>query len=251
MKTKKSLGQNFFINKNLSLQITNEVLQNEPDIIVEIGPGTGSFTNLLNKENIQLLLIEKDRELIDNLSKTFPKAVVLNEDFLEWGMEELDKYKDMKILFFGSLPYNVSKPIIRKIIESKYFKHPAYFIIQKEVAQKYTSREPENNLLSLEAQLFAVVKKLINISPDSFKPRPKVNSSFVSFSPQKCDFDIDIDEFKKFLNICFKQPRKTLKNNLKKHSFTNSCDLLLQKRPQHLSIQEYIFLFSNLDDHLI
>jgi 16S rRNA (adenine1518-N6/adenine1519-N6)-dimethyltransferase len=253
MLPKKSLGQNFFINKNLCKQIIDIVMQEGPNLLVEIGPGTGSFTTFFSKESIDLMLVEKDKTLSNTLSTLFTEAKIKNIDFLDWDYEELDKYKKDKVVFFGSLPYNVSKPIIRKIIESSYFKNPVYFIIQKEVAEKYITKEPDNNLLSLNTQLYADVKRLFNISPDSFRPKPKVNSSFVVFTPKENNLSIEIKDFKKFLKISFTQPRKTLKNNLK-NSFSSmrenkesdNINKLLSKRPQHLSLKEYLFLYNNL-----
>jgi 16S rRNA (adenine1518-N6/adenine1519-N6)-dimethyltransferase len=253
MLPKKSLGQNFFINKNLCKQIIDIVMQEGPNLLVEIGPGTGSFTTFFSKESIDLILIEKDAELSNTLSTLFPEAEIKNCDFLDWNLEKLGKEKKGKIIFFGSLPYNLSKQIIRKIVESPYFKNPAYFIIQKEVAEKYITKEPDNNLLSLNTQLYADVKRLFNISPDSFRPKPKVNSSFVVFTPKENNLNVNIRDFKKFLKSSFTQPRKTLRNNLK-NSFTSinknegsdKVNKLLSKRPQHLSLKEYLFLYNNL-----
>jgi 16S rRNA (adenine1518-N6/adenine1519-N6)-dimethyltransferase len=253
MKSKRSLGQNFFINKNLCEQIVDIVTKEQPDLIVEIGPGKGSFTQSLSEKNQNLLLIEKDNNLAEDLIKSFPNSKVRNVDFLEYNMDDLDTYGTKNILFFGSLPYNASKPIIRKIITSKYFNSTCYFIIQKEVADKYTAKEPNNNLLSIETHLYSDVKKLFDISPESFKPKPKVTSSFVCFSPKKKIPDIDMVTFRKFLYMCFKQPRKTIKNNLRDIDTQNRGQIaeLLSMRPQHLSLDEYLFLFTNVKDLLI
>ena len=215
IETKKSLGQNFFVNKNLAQQISDIVIEENPEVVVEIGPGAGSFTQFLREQNFKLILIEKDETLSSLLGEKYPKAEVRNVDFLEWEMGDLEEHIEKKILFFGSLPYNVSKKIIKKIIKSKYFNTNSYFIIQKEVAQKYTDLEPNNNFLSVSTHLYADVKRLFDISPESFKPRPKVNSSFVRFSPKDIIPELDKKAFEKFLKICFKQPRKTLHNNLK------------------------------------
>jgi len=248
-KPKKSLGQNFFINNNLAKQIANIVEKNNPDVIVEIGPGEGYFSKLFSNSETDIIMIEKDDILAQNLSFLFPKNIIVNEDFLEWDFKELAKYKREKTTFFGSLPYNVSKHIIKKIVESEYFKNSAYFIIQKEVAQKYTEREPNNNLLSLRTQMLADTKKLFDIGPESFKPRPKVTSSFVEFSPTKKHVQVkDLIKFDEFTTDAFKQPRRKLSNNLKKYTFivNDKTENLLEKRPQHLSLDDYIFLFSNI-----
>lgn len=248
-KTKRSLGQNFFVNKNLAKQITDIVEKENADLIIEIGPGSGSFTQFLAKQNSELFLIEKDDVLSKTLAKEYPSITVENADFLEWELDKLKVYSKEKFLFFGSLPYNVSKKIIQKIITSDYFNTNSYFIIQKEVAQKYTDSAPSNSILSVYTALFANVKRLFDISPESFKPRPNVNSSFVRFSPRDIDRDIDVADFKKFLQTCFKYPRKTLRNNLKS-SFeieNEKTQELLSKRPQHLSLNEFLFLFSNIN----
>jgi 16S rRNA (adenine1518-N6/adenine1519-N6)-dimethyltransferase len=244
---KKSLGQNFFVNKNLAVQITNTVLSEKPDILVEIGPGTGSFTQIFAEEKLNIVAIEKDDTLAKDLKKSFPEIDVQNFDFLEWNLQKLENFKQKRVVFFGSLPYNASKPIIRKIITSEFFRLPSYFIIQKEVAEKYTLKGDSYNQLSLYTSLFADVKKLFDISGDSFKPKPKVTSSFVKFSPNK-KVVIDYVSFEKFLWTCFGQPRKTLKNNLKQRTFekTKLLESLLSKRPQHLSLDEYLYLFDNL-----
>lgn len=249
MEPKKSLGQNFFVNRNLSKQIVDTVLSTKPDLIVEIGPGKGYFTEQFHTEVENLLLVEKDDVFSEELRAKFPNRTIINEDFLEWDFKELEMYKNKNIVFFGSLPYNVSKVIIKKVVRSEYFVRPSFFIIQREVAEKYMAKEPNNNLLSLQTALFADVKRLINIGPESFSPRPKVNSSFVSFIPKDTEIDIDLESFLKFLNMCFTQPRKTLRNNLKavlNKTVDDESNKLLSQRPQHLSLDEFLILFNKV-----
>jgi len=244
---KKSLGQNFFVNKNLSTQIVDIVLSENPDVIVEIGPGLGAFTQFFTKEDIQLFAIEKDNNLSMELENLYPSVTIKNIDFLDWDFSDLNPFEGKKITFFGSLPYNVSKKIIKKIITSKFFNSPSFFIIQKEVAEKYCSREPNNNFLSLSTALYADTNKLFNISPESFKPRPNVNSTFIRFTPKIVLLE-NTKTFERFLHNAFRQPRKTLKNNLgDSYSFTEEGTTpFLQERPQHLSLEQYIHLFNNV-----
>jgi len=257
IKAKKSLGQNFFTNVNLAKRIVSTVLSQQTGIIVEIGPGQGYFSNLFKNTGKgflkNLIMIEKDDMLAQNLNTLFQKDIVINQDFLEWNFAELDKYSPENITFFGSLPYNVSKKIIEKTIQSKYFKSTAYFIVQKEVAEKYTSNPPQNNLLSTRTKIYAQTQKILDISPESFRPKPKVISSLISFSPQKEEYeflknDFTKISFDKFLQDAYKQPRKKLSNNLKNYTFNNDKSIvtILDKRPQHISLNEYIFLFSNI-----
>ncbi len=244
---KKSLGQNFFVNKNLSTQIVEIVLKEKSDVIVEIGPGSGAFTQFFAKEDTKLFAIEKDDNLSQELKDLYPSVTVRNIDFLDWDFSELEPFKEKNITFFGSLPYNVSKKIIKKIITSKFFNSPSFFIIQKEVAEKYCAKEPNNNFLSLSTALYADTNKLFNISPESFKPRPNVNSTFIQFTPKAVPLE-NIKAFEKFLHNAFRQPRKTLKNNFgRNYSFTKEDIIpLLQERPQHLSLEQYLYLFNNV-----
>lgn len=243
---KKSLGQNFFVNENLGRGIIEYIEKESPDVIVEIGPGHGFFTKKLYALGKPLILIEKDNLLADSLRQEYPNAEIINKDFLEWDMDEIKKYKDLKATFFGSLPYNVSKPIIHMIISSGYFNNSSYFIVQKEVAQKYTAKAPDNNILSLKTQLYADSKKLFDIGPKSFFPSPKVDSSYIKFTPNNISVPIKKELMVSFIEKCFRSPRKTLRNNLKTNKASLEVENILNKRPSQLSLEEYIFLFTNL-----
>lgn len=234
MRKKKSLGQNFFINEHLGQKIVSIVLEKNPETVVEIGSGEGFFTRKIHAQVPFVICIEKDDILANRLYNENKALVVYNEDFLDFDLRKLPKNS----LFFGSLPYNVSKPIIKKIITSKYFTEPAFFIIQKEVADKYIAKEPNNNLLSLTTEIHATPKRLFNIKSGSFRPKPKVTSTFIKFTPKE---KISIPErFESFLKLAFKSPRKTLKNNLG----LKETSPVLQKRPSELSLNEYIMLFN-------
>ncbi len=240
MELKKSLGQNFFINENLGNQILSYVFNESCPYIVEIGPGAGFFTMKLRNMGKKILAIEKDDILSQKLIEQ--GINVVNIDFLDWDFKEIE---NKGVIFFGSLPYNVSKPIISKIISSKYFTNNCFFIVQKEVAEKYIAKSPDSNLLSLRSQIYANCKKILDIGPSSFKPAPKVNSSLIMFSPNHRDISVNILSFESFLERCFTHPRKTLRNNLKGLEFSNDFEKLLQKRPQHLSLEEYLQLFND------
>jgi len=244
---KKSLGQNFFVNENLGEKIINFVKEENPEVVVEIGPGRGFFTQKLAQFTSNLVLIEKDDALAQALKNQFPNATILNIDFLDWDFKELEQFKDKKLVFYGSLPYNVSKPIIHRILSSRFFFNNCYFIIQKEVAEKYITKEPNNNILSLRTQLFAKPKKLMDIHPGAFMPQPKVMSSVIRFSPiLKQQNNINEEKFVKFIENCFRSPRKTLRNNLKNISARLQSEELLDKRPQELTLEQYIQIFTNL-----
>ena len=107
IKTKKSLGQNFFVNENLARQSVQIIKSTNPEVIVEIGPGQGYFSKFFVDDSTKVIMIEKDDVLAQNLSYTIKNGIVVNEDFLEWDFKELAQYKRENITFFGSLPFRV------------------------------------------------------------------------------------------------------------------------------------------------
>lgn len=237
MKAKKSLGQNFFINENLGKYILDRIDHSNIDTVVEIGPGLGFFTKKLIERFKNIIVIEKDFELAQNLQREYPQITVINEDFLEIDLKDITK-KD--VIYFGSLPYNVSKPIIRKIVTDSSFVHSGYFIVQKEVAEKYLYRKPYN-ILSLTTNIYSNVKKEFDISPASFRPQPKVTSALISFT-KKERYKIDNKELEELIKSAFKQPRKSLRNNLKNTKYRDRIDEYADRRPAELSLEEYISL---------
>jgi len=238
MKAKRSLGQNFFINKNLGEYIIKIVSDSKCKNIVEIGPGTGFFTKYLVDFFQNVTVIEKDTVLAQNLRNQYQKVNVVNDDFLNISLSKIFKEETV---FFGSLPFNLSKPIIRKIIESEHFKHTCFFIVQREVAQKYIYRAPYSSL-SLSTALYADTKHILDISADSFRPKPNVVSSLISFSPKNLDVK-DVKGIEELINVSFRQPRKNLKNNLKNSRFVKGIESYQQLRPAQLSLDDYIKIY--------
>ena len=235
VKPKRSLGQNFFSNKALASHIVNLVLDSDPTHITEIGPGTGVFTQLFHEKIPDMTLVEKDYELYETLKKTYPDIEIYNEDILEYRLT------NKATTYYGSLPYNISKPIIRKIITSETFTNPCFFIIQKEVAEKY--KNVDTNQLGLTREIYADCKVLLNIKPDNFKPRPNVMSSLITFIPHNKYPDIDKKELEKLIIQSFNQPRKTLNNNLKNSKYTLD-ENFKPLRPAQLSLDDYVSILN-------
>lgn len=240
MKTKRSLGQNFFVNKNLGDYISSILSTTDCDSVIEIGPGMGFFTERLKDIFKNVIVIEKDIQLSESLKLQFPKTNVINSDFLDVNLDNLIKGD---VFFFGSLPFNMAKPIIRKVIESKYFTKPSFFIVQKEVAEKYIYKPPYSTL-SLTTSIYAQCKKIIDISPDSFRPKPNVNSSLISFTPNNRNIS-DTLLLEDVIKRAFRQPRKNIYNNLKGSKFEKGISNLKTLRPAQLSLDEYIEICKN------
>ncbi len=241
-KPKRSLGQNFFVNPNLGKFLIEKTLETNPEKVIEIGSGKGFFTKLLLEKNAEVISIEKDNLLSESLKFLFPNLEVYNEDIFSKNIVHL--FKDQKnTVCFGSLPYNISKKIISYLAVNSDIKI-FYFVIQKEVAEKYLAKK-KSSRLSIATEIYFDAKAVVNIAPENFKPRPNVLSSFVKFTRNENEKDVEnIDSFLRYLDRAFKQPRKTLKNNLQRHY--NLDSEILKTRAEDLNLQEHLNLWRSL-----
>jgi 16S rRNA (adenine1518-N6/adenine1519-N6)-dimethyltransferase len=263
---KKSLGQNFFINKNLAEKIVKITLEDNPKYLIEIGPGTGSFTQIFSKklDPQNIIVIEKDDSIAEKWKKYYSDIELIHDDVLnidlsnfQVGIDQKRSMNDETVLF-GSLPYYIAKKIIRKTLKTTKIKQQ-YFIIQKEVAEKYLrferNEKHETNPLGIGTRIFAKPDLLLDISPGSFRPQPKVTSSFIKFNKEEALLpkikrempNFKFNEFNNFLYKCFNHPRKTLQNNLKKSKYKYLTETLsediLKRRPGNLGINEYLSIY--------
>lgn len=228
---KRSLGQNFFANEELIDKISRVVLESNPEHITEIGPGKGAFTKRFYVATVPLALIEKDIQLSRIITNKFPDAEVHNTDFIDYKLENPDT------TYFGSLPFNVAEDIISKIIKSYTFTNPAFFIVQKEVAEKYANKEI--GTLGLITKIYADCKILFNIKAGNFKPRPRVDASLIRLVPHGKYQSIDKEALEILIKRSFKQPRKTLYNNLKGFDY-KLPENLKSKRAHEIKLDAYI-----------
>ena len=190
IKAKKSLGQNFLIDINILEKITN-VSKIENKTILEIGPGTGNLTSyILKKKPKKVIVIEKDNILANNLNRNFKdEIIVINDDILNIDENLISKEK---ITVFGNLPYNISTEILCKwIINSKddFWFDNLILMFQKEVADRIIAKFNTSNYgrLSIITNWKLKVEKICDIKPDSFSPKPKIDSTLLYFTP-KSDF---------------------------------------------------------------
>lgn len=246
---KKGLGQNFLINESLIEKIANTVLEQSPEAIIEIGPGLGAFTQKFVQAKIPTVAVEIDQELYPYLEDTFPTLTLHKGDILQTTLEQLIKTYNLpsNTYVFGALPYNISKPIIRRTIEDPTFTKGS-FIIQKEVAQKYIATVPKNNKLSLLSRIYAKAIKRLDISAGNFKPPPNVTSSLISFEKGTPIKDTDsVVKLKILIKQAFTNPRKTLYNNIKSLYPTSDQHALAKERPSRITLEQYQQLLKDLE----
>ncbi len=245
---KKSLGQNFLIDRNVLKKIVN-VTKIENKTILEVGPGTGNLTSFILKNNPKkVFVIEKDNDLAKNLSVNFGnKLTIINDDIL--NVKE-DLLFDEKVTVFGNLPYNISTEILSKWIinlKDNFWFDYLVLMFQKEVAERIIA--PFNNStygrLSILANWKLDVKKICDIKPESFSPRPKIDSSLLFFSPKKNFYKIkDPKNLEKITRIFFSQRRKMLKKPFNQlfngdQKILDKLKIDLNLRPQNLDLNTY------------
>tara|TARA_B100000575_G_scaffold279661_1_gene268267 strand:+ start:50 stop:835 length:786 start_codon:yes stop_codon:yes gene_type:complete len=248
IKAKKSLGQNFLIDKKILEKIINTTaIKNK--VILEIGPGTGNLTSYILKHNPkEMYVIEKDDQLINKLENKFTNRIkIINEDILK--IDETNFFNE-KVLVFGNLPYNISTEILSKWIinlkESFWFEC-LVLMFQKEVADRIIANFNSSNYgrLSIISNWKLNIKKICDIKPDAFSPKPKVDSSLLVFYPKKNFIKInDPNNLEKVTRIFFNQRRKMLKKPYNQlfngdKRVLNELKIDLKLRPQNLSLETY------------
>jgi len=248
IRAKKSLGQNFLIDREVLEKITN-VVQIKDKTILEVGPGTGNLTSFILKKNPKkMFVIEKDDDLAINLSETFKdQLTIINDDILQ--VDENLIFKN-KVTVFGNLPYNISTEILSKWItqtKDEFWFNNLILMFQKEVADRIIAKfnTSDYGRLSILSNWKLNVEKICDIKPESFSPRPKIDSSLLFFSPKKNFFKIkDPKNLEKVTRIFFNHRRKMLKKPFNQlfngdQRVLNELKIDLNLRPQNLDFDTY------------
>ena len=257
IKAKKSLGQNFLIDREVLDQIVSTCdVANK--VILEIGPGTGNLTTYILKKNPKkVYVVEKDDELALLLKEKFENEIeIINNDILK--VDE-DKISDEKLTVFGNLPYNISTEILSKWIiniNKIFWFENLVLMFQKEVAERIIaeSNSSKYGRLSILTRWKLSVKKIIDIKPQSFSPRPKIDSSLLLFTPKKNSFKLkSAKNLEMITRVFFSQRRKMLKKPFNQ-IFNNGKEIAekfginLNLRPQNLKPDIYFKLAKEYED---
>ena len=243
--------------KNILEKITNVTSINNKTI-VEIGPGTGNLTSFILKKNPKkFYVVEKDKDLVINLKDNFKDQItIIHDDVLK--IDETTLFKD-KVTVFGNLPYNISTEILSKWIinlkDNFWFDH-LVLMFQKEVADRIISKVNTSSYgrLSILSNWKLNIEKICDIKPESFSPKPKIDSSLLFFSPKKNFYKIkDSKNLEKITRIFFNHRRKMLKKpfNLLFNGNQKILDKLkidVNLRPQNLNFNIYYQLTNEYEN---
>ncbi len=246
---KKSLGQNFLIDKNIIDIIINAGDIKTNDTILEVGPGTGNLTEkILSKNPKKIFTIEKDQYLAKKLNENFKeKIVTINNDILKIDEK---KYSNDPMIVFGNLPYNISTQILIKWIKYKNLNNifkKFILMFQKEVAERIIADTGSKNYgrLAVLSSWKLKIEKITDVSPNSFYPIPKIKSTVLLIKPKNEIFNLkNPKSLEHITNIFFNQRRKMIKKPLNiifenVGKISKDLNININDRPQNLTPLKY------------
>lgn len=242
-RAKKSLGQNFLKDHKVLERIAEILEIDEKDVVVEIGPGHGELTRrILKYSPKKLVAIEKDGELIESflgeLINEHPNLKVVFAD----ALHEIPKM-DYAYKLVGNIPYYITGHLLRTLQEVKHKPSIIVLTLQKEVANRLCAKPPEMNLLAASVGFWGKAEIIRYISKKSFKPSPKVDSAVIKITPLDPQPMVgETQEYYTLIKSLFKQPRKTILNNLRNLGATSEsllgAGINPSNRPQNLDMKD-------------
>jgi 16S rRNA (adenine1518-N6/adenine1519-N6)-dimethyltransferase len=245
LQPKKSLGQNFLVDERVADDLIAAAQIEKTDTVIEVGAGTGAVTNRLAQTAGRVIAVEFDRDLIPTLEenlKGFSNVEIINSDILqlETGNLKLEKFKVV-----GAIPYQITSPLVHKILHSPHRPKSITFIVQKEVAEKIAAKAPDATYLSNFVANFGEAQVIKVIKPGAFSPQPKVDSAIIHIELYSEPKIADAVKLEKFLHHGFAQPRKMLHHRFEAGILAGS-KIPLQARPAHLSREDWRNLYREL-----
>lgn len=248
VRAKKHLGQHFLNDLSIAEAIVNSLIQTDKyDTVLEIGPGMGVLTQfLIQQKNYTTFPIDVDRESIAFLVEKFPslKGNIIYGDFLKIDLNEIVHNKPFAVI--GNFPYNISTQILFKVYEYRHQVPELVGMFQKEVAERVAAK-PGNKtygITSVLLQAYYDIEYLFTVDEHVFNPPPKVKSAVIRLTRNHTE-KLDCDEvfFKVVVKTAFNQRRKTMRNSVKVFlNETTKQHPILDKRPEQLSVEEFVML---------
>lgn len=265
LKPKKGLSQNFLIDGNIIRKIIKEAKIQKDSLILEIGPGPGALTQALLEEKASVIAIEKDQNLavaLERLQTPDKRLQIFSEDFLEFNLEEkLAPFiqEGKKITVVANLPYNITTPILIKLLPARKFFSSIFVMVQEEVAQRFVAvpKTKEYSSFTIFIRFFAIPAYLFFVSKNCFFPAPKVDSAVLELKLHKPPSVENQAAFFTMTRTAFEHRRKMLRSSLKDlyapQQITKALEQMgkrAETRPEELFLEEFLHLFSLLNVHL-
>ncbi len=256
VRAKKHLGQHFLKDEQIAQNIADSLTGKGYEHVLEIGPGMGVLTKYLLKKNYTTHVIEIDTESVEYLKVQYLNLAdrIILKDFLKIDLAEY--FGEKQVAIIGNFPYNISTQIVFKTLENRHQIPEFSGMFQKEVAKRIAEKEGSKvyGILSVLTQAFYDVEYLFTVPPTVFNPPPKVDSGVLRLT-RKENYTLPVDEklFFRVVKTAFQQRRKTLRNSLKTMNLSDNLreDTIFAKRPEQLSVQEFIYLTSKIEKDAI
>ncbi|HKI77748.1 MAG TPA: 16S rRNA (adenine(1518)-N(6)/adenine(1519)-N(6))-dimethyltransferase RsmA [Ignavibacteriaceae bacterium] len=247
VKPLKRFGQNYLKDQNILNKIVEVINPKEDDLILEIGPGQGALTKLLLDKVSSIKAVEIDKRVADELREKFTNLELITDGFMNLNLNEIAGNKKLRVV--GNIPYNITSPIIFKLIKNHNIINDTVLMVQHEVAKRMNGRKgtKDYGILSLILEHFTRVEYCFKVSPKVFYPRPKVDSAVVHIVFRELNTPENVNKMLiKIIKASFGNRRKTLKNSLsnsifKDLSFAN-CGIDLTLRAEQLDLADFIKL---------
>ena len=241
---RRRLGQNYLIDKSIIFQIIEKIGPSKKDCFVEIGPGQGAMTKNIKNNSKSLKLVEIDKENVNYLRSLLGTNIeIYNENILKIDLSFIKR--NYRII--GNLPYNIASQIILRFLELNEKIFDMHFMVQKEMAEVITSSPGSKswNKFAVKVAFFYETEILMDISPDAFDIKPKVDSCLVRFKSKNSQA-FEIKKLFQVIDLSFQSKRKTIFNNLKKHNI-NWEKLKFDKnlRAEQLSLEDFLEIYKN------
>ena len=248
VKAKKHLGQHFLTDLEIAKNIVDALtLTNNYNTVLEVGPGMGVLTQfLIENKSYQTFPVDIDRESIGYLTEKYPalKGNIIYGDFLKLNLQEVVGKEPFAVI--GNFPYNISTQILFKVLDNKDQVPEVVGMFQKEVAERIAAGPGSKTygITSVLLQAFYDIEYLFTVDEDVFDPPPKVKSAVIRLTRNKIsELGCDEKKFKQVVKMAFNQRRKMMRKSLKPLlNETNKDNEILTKRPEQLSVEEFIGL---------
>ncbi|MEM6723410.1 MAG: 16S rRNA (adenine(1518)-N(6)/adenine(1519)-N(6))-dimethyltransferase RsmA [Bacteroidota bacterium] len=253
MRPKKSYGQHFLKEPRIAERIANSLtlVGTAYQTVVEIGPGKGMLTQYLVDQNFDLFMVEADRDMVGHLLQWKPelKERLLLKDFMKWRPDGLI---EQPFAVIGNFPYNISSQIVIKVLEYKDQVPEMVGMFQREMAERIVAKHGNKTygVLSVLTQAYYEAKLLFRVSKGSFNPPPKVESAVIRLKRKSENPNCSEKWLRLVVKQSFQQRRKMLRNTLKSliHDPDSLGEELLSKRPEQLSVNDFIELANTLEE---
>ena len=242
---RKRFGQNFLVDQGVIAEIVRAIAPKPGEALIEIGPGLGALTDPVVARCEKLTVIELDRDLAARLRKR-PELDVIESDVLKVDVAQIARERGTKLRMIGNLPYNISSPILFRLLPCADMVVDQHFMLQKEVVERMVASPgtKDYSRLSVMLQWRYEMESVVDVPPGSFDPPPKVNSAVVRMTPLAEVPEVDPQVLEAMVAVAFSQRRKILRHTLGRWMDDNGIDTPfdLQRRAEEVPVAEYLRL---------